>query len=138
MLMPQIEIDFEVYKQLTMLRPTEDCSYNEVVRGLLKLPKSPNNGSGGAPRYGSVPWEVSGTKFPPGSDFMVEYKGTTHTARVVDGKLELSDGSRFSTPSAAAVHIAGHPINGWRFWKCKLPGSSQFVLIERLRGKSHC
>ena len=52
-------------------------------------------------------------------------------------KLELSDGAKFTTPSAAAIHITGSNVNGWRFWKCKLPGASQFVLIERLRGKSH-
>ncbi len=26
-------------------------------------------------------------------------------------------------------------VNGWRFWQCRLPGSSEPVLIERLRGK---
>jgi hypothetical protein len=56
---------------------------------------------------------------------------------VKDGKLELSDGRKFTTPSAAAVHITGSNVNGWRFWKCRLPGATQFVLVERLRGKTH-
>ncbi len=136
--MPQIEIDFDVFKGLTALRLTEDVTHNDVIRSLLGLPTMPRNASTASPNNGGRPWEVSGTKFPQGSDFTVEYKRTSYGAKVVDGKLELSDGSRFSTPSAAAVHIAGHPINGWRFWKCRLPGTSQFVLIERLRGKSHC
>jgi len=34
------------------------------------------------------------------------------------------------------MHITGSNVNGWRFWKCKLPGTAQFVVIERLRGKS--
>jgi hypothetical protein len=68
---------------------------------------------------------------------MVDYKGTTYTGVVKDGKLELSDGHKFSTPSAAAVHITKNNVNGWRFWQCKLPGESNYVLVERLRGKFH-
>lgn len=133
--MPQIDIDFDVYKQLTMLRPSEDVTYNDVLRNLLKL---------GAPKQSArvmtasgKPWVVSDTSFPEGAEFTADYKGKTYTAVVEDGKLVLSDGHRFSTPSAAAVHITGSNVNGWRFWRCKLPNSSATVLIERLRGKAH-
>ena|SRR5579884_4131178 len=131
--MPQIDIDFDVFKELTNRRPTEEVTYNDVLRDVLKLGKSskPTKGVGGKP------WVVSGTSFPAGSEFMVDHKGTVHTGIVKDGKLELSDGGKFATPSAAAVHVTGSNVNGWRFWKCKLPGASQFVLIERLRGKAH-
>ncbi len=77
--MLQIDIDFEVFKQLTNRRPTEAVTYNDVIRELLKL----------------------------------------------------------TTPSAAAIRITGSNVNGWRFWKCRLPGAPQFVPIERLRGKAH-
>ncbi len=131
--MPQIEIDFEVFKELTNRRPAEQVTYNDVIRELLKL---------GKPSKAKVvsngkPWTVSDTVFPAGSEFMADYKGTAHTGVVKDGKLELSDGGKFTTPSAAAMHITGSNVNGWRFWKCKLPGATQFVLIERLRGKAH-
>jgi Restriction Enzyme Adenine Methylase Associated len=129
--MQQIEIDFDVFKELTNRRTTEAVTYNDVIRellGLQKLPKSPANGG--------KPWAVSGTSFPAGSQFMADYKGKNYSGTVRDGKLEL-DGRRFSTPSAAAVYVKGHNANGWRFWKCKLPGASQFVPIERLRGKTH-
>ena len=36
--MPTIEIDFDVFKSLTMLREAETNSYNAVIRRLLKLP----------------------------------------------------------------------------------------------------
>ncbi len=130
--MPQIEIDFEVFKELTNRRATEAVTYNDVVRELLKFPKPARSASNG-----SKPWVVSDTSFPAGSEFMSDYKGKTYSGIVKDGKLELSDGGKFTTPSAAAVHITGSSVNGWRFWKCKLPGASQFVLIERLRGKAH-
>ena len=133
--MRQIEIDFEVFKELTNRRATEAVTYNDVVRDLLKLPKPVKSANPAA--NGSKPWVVSDTSFPAGSEFMADYKGKAHSGIVKDGKLELSDGGKFTTPSAAAVHVTGSSVNGWRFWKCKLPGASQFVLIERLRGKVH-
>jgi Restriction Enzyme Adenine Methylase Associated len=107
-----------------------------VVRELLNLPKpaKPAKPAGN----GSRPWVLSDTSCPAGSEFTTDYKGTTYSGIVKDGKLELSDGHKFTTPSAAAMHITGgRNVNGWRFWKCRLPSASQFVLIERLRGKAH-
>lgn len=129
--MHQIEIDFDVFKELTNRRKTEDVTYNDVIRGLLgfkEVPKPPANAG--------KPWVVSSTSFPEGSQFTAEYKGRTYSGVVRDGKLVV-DGSRFSTPSAASSYIKGHNSNGWRFWKCKLPGAPQFVPVERLRGKIH-
>ncbi|SRR5260370_3646701 len=132
--MPQIDIDFEVFKELTSRRAAEEVTYNDVIRELLKLPKSPKSVKSAS--NGSKPWIVSDTIFPIGSEFIADYKGKSYSGVVKDGKLELSDGSKFTTPSAAAVHITGSNVNGWRFWKCKLPSASQFVLIERLRGRT--
>ncbi len=35
--MPSIDIDFDIYKELTSLRETEDVTYNDVIRELLEL-----------------------------------------------------------------------------------------------------
>ena len=35
--MQTIEVDFEVYKQLTVRRATEQVTYNDVIRGLLGI-----------------------------------------------------------------------------------------------------
>jgi len=138
--MPQIEIDFEVFKELTARRPTEEVTCNDVVRGLLKLQPAPKARSlsqpASSPKAGR-PWLVSGTSFPVGSEFLAEHKGKRHTGVVKDGRLVLEDGSAFTTPSAAAVYVTGNNVNGWRFWKCRLPGATEFVLVERLRGKVH-
>lgn len=41
-----------------------------------------------------------------------------HQALVeADGHIRLADGSVYANPSRAAVAIAGHETNGWRFWK---------------------
>jgi hypothetical protein len=133
--MPQIDIDFEVFKELTNRRPSEDVTYNDVLRDLLKIPAPSKLAKQAANR--SKPWVVSDTSFPAGSEFMADYKGKTYSGLVKDGKLQLSDGHKFSTPSAAAMHVTTTNANGWRFWRCKLPGASQYVLIERLRGKAH-
>lgn len=131
--MPSIEIDFEVFKTLTNLRATEDVTYNDVLRELLKLPAQ----SKAAPsKNPGKPWAVDSTSFPAGSEFKAEYKGKAYLGIAKDGKLEV-EGHKFSTPSAAAMHITQTNVNGWRFWHCKLPGSNQFVPIERLRGKTH-
>jgi predicted CopG family antitoxin len=39
----QIDIDFEVFKELTSLRDSESDSYNAVIRRLLGLPSSPSS-----------------------------------------------------------------------------------------------
>jgi len=133
--MQHVEIDFEVYKVLTNLRESEGMTYNDVLRRVLGL-------SGHAPTTpassnGVKPWVTQGTSFPAGSEFTTTYKGQTYTGVVKDGELELSDGKRFTSPSAAAIHITGSNVNGWRFWRCKLPGSFEPVLIERLRGQNN-
>jgi hypothetical protein len=133
--MPHIDIDFEVFKELTTRRPTEEVTYNDVIRDLLKLQPAKQNAK--AATNGSKPWVVSDTTFPPGSEFMADYKGKSYSGVVKDGKLELSDGHKFSTPSAAAMHITRTNVNGWRFWRCKLPRQSKYVLVERLRGNAH-
>ena len=133
--MPQIDIDFEVFKELTNRRATEAVTYNDVIRDALRLPKAIKSAI--LATTPSKPWVVSDTSFPAGSEFMADYKGKAYSAIVNDGKLELDNGGEFTTPSAAAVHVTGGSVNGWRFWKCRLPGASHFVLIERLRGKIH-
>ncbi len=52
--MPTIEVDFEVWQKLTLLRKGEDDAYNDVVRRLLKLGKAEDGGKD----TGGVPWIV--------------------------------------------------------------------------------
>jgi len=130
--MPDIHVDFDVFKELTNRRPAEEVTYNDVIRDLLRLPKAVRVNKGGG-----RPWTVSDTTFPAGTEFSAEYKGKRYSGIVIDGKLELSNGNKFATPSAAAMHLTGTNVNGWRFWKCRTPGASEFVPLERLRGKAH-
>src|SRR2546427_11386817 len=66
--MTSIEIDFEVYKALTLRRSSEEVSYNDVLRGLLglgQIRKSAGNGS--SPAAGD--WLSKGVRFPNGTEF---------------------------------------------------------------------
>jgi hypothetical protein len=57
----------------------------------------------------------------PGAKLFTTYKGQRHEATVdADGHIHLADGSVHQKPSGAAVAIAGHRTNGWRFWKTTL------------------
>jgi hypothetical protein len=130
--MPTIEVDFDVFKALTMRRPSEEVTENDVLRQLLGLPSQ--NGAAltpGVPTPGA--WVTKGVRFPSGTEFRAVYKGQTHLARVENGALVLN-GKRFDSPSAAAMSITGNkPVNGWTFWQCRLPGQAGWKMIKALR-----
>jgi len=129
--MPSIEVDFDVFKAITMRRPSEEVSENDVLRALLGLPPrahGPSADAGASPED----WITKGVRFPVGTEFKASHKGRTYLARVEGGALVLN-GKPFDSPSAAAVSITGHPTNGWRFWSCRTPGRSRWQLLEALR-----
>jgi len=62
------------------------------------------------------------------------YKGREYTAQVdSDGMIHI-DNKVYNSPSAAAVHITGRPMNGWTFWKY-LNQQDQWVKIDQRRSK---
>ncbi len=128
----QIEVDFEVFKALTALRRSEDDTVNEVLRRKLDLgatetiqPPASQNGDG---------WHPKGVHFPQGTEFRVSYKGKTYTGGVDQGMM-LVGGKRYKSPSAAAVDITKHPVNGWIFWECRLPGQSRWTTMDSVRSR---
>ncbi len=81
------EVDFEVFKELTIRRATETMTYNDVLRELLGLPpRKVQVASNGA-------WEYRGVRFPNGTDFRAKYKGQTYAAKVESGRLMLDEKS---------------------------------------------
>lgn len=129
--MPTIEVDFDVFKELTIRRPSEDVTENDIMRELL--------GIGNAKleqRRKDVesykPWVTKGIMFPHGTEFRANYKGQIFYGRVDNGAL-LLNGKRFSSPSAAAMSITNVSVNGWVFWECKKPSSKNWVTISSLR-----
>lgn len=125
-----IPIDFQVFKALTALLDSERDTYNNVLRRLLQLGIAATSLSESSSRGGA--WIVDGLQFPVGTEFRARYKGTVHTGRVENGALVVG-GQRFSSPSPAAIAITGNSVNGWKFWSCRRPGQTGWVVIDRLR-----
>lgn len=135
--MVTIEVDFEVFKELTVRRTSESVAENDVIRELLGLTKQASTPiSGEAPvQSASFAWMSKQVSFPHGTEFRATYKGQLHTGRVENGALVIK-GERFTSPSAAAVSITGNAVNGWRFWECLFPGTNRWKVIADLRKKS--
>lgn len=129
--MRTIEVDFDVFKALTLRRPSEEISENDVIRELLGLPPRAMRAVGmQEPAPGD--WIAKGVRFPSGTEFRATYKGRTFLARVEAGSLTLN-GKRYESPSAAAMSITESPVNGWRFWECRLPGRTAWKSLLETR-----
>ena len=131
--MPTIDVDFDVFKALTMRRPSEEVTENDVLRELLGLPSGGTAHSKiGQPAQSGNDWTVKGVRFPAGTEFRSSYKGKTYLARVENGALVLN-GERFDAPSAAAMAITKNPVNGWTFWEARVPGQTSWRMLKALR-----
>ncbi|PHR51580.1 hypothetical protein [Cycloclasticus sp.] len=128
--MPSIQVDFDVFKELTARRTSESMTENDVIRELLGINKKKQDPI--AALFTEQPWVCKGTSFPHGSEFRATYKGKLYEGKVVNGALEVN-GKRHSSPSSAAVAITGSSVNGWRFWECSLPNSNDWRLIANMR-----
>jgi hypothetical protein len=132
--MPAIEVDFDVFKELTRRRPNETVTENDILRQLLGLGAQKNSSvaaSGSAPGE----WITKGVRFPAGTEFRATYKGKTYLARVENGALVLN-GQRFDSPSAGAMSITRKPVNGWTFWEARQPGRTSWQIIKALRSSA--
>ena len=130
--MMTIEIDFDVFKELTNRRETENISYNDVLRKLLGLNPLKASALGPDVVSSAGAWTTKGITFPIGTEFRANYKGKTISGKVESGFLVVN-GKRFDSPSAAAVSITGNMVNGWIFWECRLPGKTSWQMIKTLR-----
>ncbi|ERS08725.1 hypothetical protein Q673_16865 [Marinobacter sp. EN3] len=130
--MATIEVDFEVFKELTVRRESESMTENDVIRLLLGLDDQASKPTAGNEMTGGNPWVCKGVAFPHGTEFRATYKGQMYTGLVAKGALVVQ-GKRFTSPSSAAVSITGNPVNGWRFWECLLPGEKHWKVIAELR-----
>lgn len=130
--MHTIEVDFDVFKELTVRRATEDVTSNDVLRALLDLEPAEKTKIVTGTADGKGAWWVKGVVFPEGTEFRARYKGQIHWGKVQNGAL-IVHSKRYNSPSAAAVAITGGPVNGWNFWQARLPGQSEWQVIAGLR-----
>lgn len=128
--MQTIEIDFEVFKELTARRETEAVTYNDVIRQLLQIGDGAQNNRPEASPIEA--WLSKGVSFPVGTLFRARYKGEMHYGEVEKAGLVVN-GALSQSPSDAARLITGNSVNGWRFWECQFPGHTKWLKIESLR-----
>ena len=130
--MATIDVDFEVYKALTIRREKEEMTYNDVLRQLLSL---------GAQTKAETVAETSGgliykgAEFPEGTQFRATYKGQTYSGAIKGGVWLDEKGKIQNSPSEAAYSITGNHVNGWRFWECRRPSDTNWRPIDSLRPK---
>ena len=149
----QIEIDFDVFKQLTSLRKTENDSYNNVIRRLLGLPDAferivaalaeqmSHSERSGPSDQGRIfglggNWGAwfNGIFFPEGTQFRATYKGSTYTAKIEEARWVDQNGVSRNSPSDAASAVCkGTNVNGWRFWHALRPGDTDWHRLDELR-----
>ncbi len=63
------------------------------------------------------------------------HKGNQYEGQLLRGWRVQFDGKTYDTPSAAAVHIIGYNVNGWRWWRYLDESTGKEQPIDRLRGR---
>lgn len=127
-----IEIDFDVFKELTLRRSTEDVTHNDLLRELLGLRRKKSQGPLVEGVSGQAEWVTKGVRFADGTEFRASHKGLKYYGKVESGALVV-DNKRFHSPTAAAVAITGYQVNGWTFWECCMPDKSSWQMIKLLQ-----
>jgi hypothetical protein len=131
--MPTIDIDFEVFKVLTMRRISEADSYDDVIRRLLALPANPPMAANPkASNPASPPWVSKGVTFLEGSEFRANYKGEMVAAHVKNGRLMYGTGASSSLSHAARL-VTNTSVDGWTFWEVKRPADIEWRRAGDLR-----
>lgn len=69
--MSTIEVDFEVFREITYRREMETMTENDVIRKLLGLPPRTLKKNGATVER---PWVSDGVEFPHGAEFRAMHK----------------------------------------------------------------
>jgi len=85
-----IDIDFEVFKELTNRRTTESISYNDVLRELLGLKPLQTPVLSSDVASSAEAWTTKGVTFPVGTEFRANYKGQIILGKVESGALVVN------------------------------------------------
>lgn len=144
----QIEIDFEVFKALTIQLESETDTYNEAIRRLLKLPATQAalmpgefdgpgqpaiiQGDGVLAQLAGGVW-FSNVYLPNGTMLRATYKGKTYRARIQNSQWVDEFGLARTSPSDAASAISNTNVNGWRFWFVRRPVDEDWQRLDALK-----
>jgi hypothetical protein len=128
----QIDVDFDVFKSLTVLRKNEKDTLNDVLRRLTNHEPAARS-EFSVKQNGASGCVFKGILFPEGTDFRAAYKGKLYFGSIVGGEWKDPAGNAYSSPSQAAFAIQGSGVNGWTFWECKRPSDTEWIQLAKLR-----
>lgn len=128
----KIEIELPVYKALTNLLLHEHDTHNAVIERLLQKDGTPKAAPQPEFPAENAEWLGHGVTLPVGTELRSNHKRVERIATVRKDGLEL-EGKLFPSLSAAAIHIVGHNINGWNFWKVRDPVTRAWRPMSSLR-----
>jgi hypothetical protein len=126
-----IEIDFDVHKRIELERANFAESPNEVLRRILGISQNSEVKSIDKPRKS---WASDGTVLPHGTELRMIYNGIEYYG-VIDDGMWLVDGEEYNSPSGAAGAVARTkrgkptPLNGWKYWFVKKPGTNNWIAL---------
>jgi hypothetical protein len=129
----QIEVDFDVWKALTNLRESEDTTFSDVLRHVLKLTTAAAVPTASFPAESLTGASFKGVFLPDGTILRVTYKGRMYTAEIKNGRWLDHEGNMRSSPSEAARAISNTQVNGWRFWEVKRPKDARWRRLDVLK-----
>jgi len=133
--MPSINVDFEVWKELTAKRKDESDTDNDVLRRLLSLGDAkpsqtlPDNTQ--RKRAHSIGGDV-----PFGTRLRKRHMGRLYVGEVTSRGYEVN-GKVHQSPSGAACYITKTKVNGWTWWDCLLPDETQWRELDYARSVKH-
>ena len=145
--MPQlrtIEIDFDIHKLIEVERKSFDEPPHLALRRLLGLPPVSNEPPLSALEMPSGrPFVQDGVELPHGSPMRMEYNRGKQVieGKIINGKLVVN-GRTFDSLSGAASELAvtkkgeATKLNGWLYWRVKLPGETGWKLLSNLRSQA--
>ena len=134
MMYKKIDIDFDVFKKLTVMRDGPDMTENDVIRKLLDLPPSQSLNPGSIQRCQEKAWSWKGISLPEGAELKAEYKGQQYIAKIREGAIRY-DNRNYTTPSAVATAVTNTQVSGWRFWEYKISETEDWKPLNDLRKK---
>ncbi|WP_422060652.1 hypothetical protein [Sphingopyxis sp.] len=146
----QIDVDFDVYKALTLLWRSEADTHSHVLRRILTLADISTGTADqkdqvlpkpftilavlkdGISPAGPGSW-IGNVFFPEGTKFRATYKGSTFHAEIKNEVWIDRHGVKRQSPSEAAGAISGTKVNGWNFWYAKRPTDSEWLRLDEFR-----
>lgn len=125
----QIEIDFDVHREIEKRRLAFSDTPNQVLRRVFNLEPTQETLSKTPLGHGL---STKGVLLREGMRLRATYKHQQFEAIVEGGSIRYG-GKSYHSPSAAANAVTGTSVNGWLFWEYYSPEQGNWRQLSNLR-----